>query len=81
MYAGELAEIEGLENQITHTTIVNEAEEHSRGHKNINENLPDRKLFACVGDRSIYKEVSGFRWSHIASRLLDILEPTLKGQS
>ena len=34
----ELADVVGMENQITHPTIVNEVEEHVGGHKDINYN-------------------------------------------
>ena len=34
----ELSEIAGVKNKTTHTTIVNEAEEHTGEHENINYN-------------------------------------------
>ena len=72
-----------------HQNIVNEAEEYASIHKNINENEPDdpndtkldENTVAYVSDTRVSKEWSDLRGSYIASRPVERLEPTLKGQS
>ena len=69
--------------------IVNESEEYSGIHKNINENEPydinenkfDENTVAYKSDIKVSTEGSDLKLFSRASRLVERLGPTLKGQS